>query len=235
MPAADPPTGDGFDGAVISLAALADPTRRSLYRFVAGARGPVSREEAAEGVGVPTHSAKFHLDRLEEEGLLETEFRRLSGRTGPGAGRPSKLYRRSDREVAMSLPQRSYDLLSDLLAEAVAESVREGAPVGEVAARVARTRGYDLGAAREEDADRGDPLGTLAGSLRPHGYEPRVTGDEMTLENCPFDRVAREHTDLVCGLNLEFVDGMASGLGCTGVRVSLDPEPGRCCVAATAD
>ena len=56
----------------------------------------MGRDQAAQGVGVPTHTAKFHLDRLVDEGLLEVEFRRLSGRTGPGSGRPAKLYRRSD-------------------------------------------------------------------------------------------------------------------------------------------
>ena len=78
----------------------------------------MSREQAAEGSGCPAHTAKFHLDRLVDEGLLDVEFRRLTGKTGPGAGRPAKLYRRSGREIALSLPQRSYDLLSTILAQA---------------------------------------------------------------------------------------------------------------------
>ena len=57
----------------------------------------------------------------------------------------------------------------------------------------------------------------------------------MVLENCPFDRLAHEHTELVCGLNVELVAGMAAGLGCSGLRVGLDPAPGRCCVTATRD
>jgi DNA-binding transcriptional ArsR family regulator len=68
-----------------SVGALADPARRALYDYVAGESGSVSREEAANAVGLPLHSAKFHLDRLVERGLLEVEFRRLSGRKGPGA------------------------------------------------------------------------------------------------------------------------------------------------------
>jgi predicted ArsR family transcriptional regulator len=54
----------------------------------------------------------------------------------------------------------------------------------------------------------------------------------MVLENCPFDRVAREHTALVCGLNLDFVRGVADGLGCDGVTATLEPASGRCCVSA---
>src|SRR5215211_6815059 len=103
------------DAAVAGIAALAEPLRRDLFDFVVGAGTAVSREQAAEGVGVPVHTAKFHLDRLVEGGLLEVEFRRLTGRTGPGAGRPSKLYRRTDRELSVSLPERHYDLLSRIL------------------------------------------------------------------------------------------------------------------------
>lgn len=71
---------------VTSIGALAGPTRLALYRFVAGAAAPVSREQAAAATELPLHSAKFHLDRLVDDGLLEVEYRRLTGRTGPGAG-----------------------------------------------------------------------------------------------------------------------------------------------------
>lgn len=217
-----------------SLAALADPTRRSLYEFVARSADPVSREQAAEGLGIAAHKAKFHLDRLVRTGLLSTEYRRLTGRTGPGAGRPAKLYRTAGREFSMSVPPRNYDLLSEILARAVESAFTEDAPVGQVgdvAAREARDQGRTLG---ETVADEGphDCLQQLATALRPQGYEPRVDDGVMVLENCPFDKVARDHTELVCGLNLDFVGGVVSGLGCSDLRVSLEPSPGRCCVSA---
>ena len=106
---------DDFAAQVAGVSALADPVRRSLYRFVVAQPEPVSRDQAAAGLQLPRHTAKFHLDRLVEEGLLETEFRRLSGRRGPGAGRPAKLYRRGSRQVAVSVPERRYDVaLRDL-------------------------------------------------------------------------------------------------------------------------
>ncbi|MCW2761641.1 MAG: transcriptional regulator [Marmoricola sp.] len=228
----DPDAPDALDENASGLAALADPVRRSLYRFVAAKQEPVSRERAAEGVGVPAHTAKFHLDRLVEEGLLDVLFRRLTGRSGPGAGRPAKLYRRSDREFALSLPQRSYDLLSEILARAVDEAISEDAPMAEVASRVARDEGRSIGVAAARKNHDDSCLERLAVSLRPHGYEPRIEDRRMVLENCPFDKVARDHTDLVCGLNLDFVDGVADGLGCDDLRVTLEPSPGRCCVSA---
>src|SRR6478672_192412 len=112
-----------FAGRVTRLGVLADPVRRALYRFVAAQRGPVSRDQAADGVEVPRHTAKHHLDRLVDEGLLVTEFRRLTGRTGPGAGRPAKLYRRADTELEVSVPERHYDLAGEVLADAVERSL----------------------------------------------------------------------------------------------------------------
>src|SRR5437868_8151395 len=123
------------------FSALADPVRRELYRWVVAQAEPVSRDQAASGAGVPRHTAKFHLDRLVDQGLLETEFRRLTGRAGPGAGRPAKLYRRAARELAVSLPPRHYDTAADLLASAVTEATATQMPAAVVLGRLARLRG----------------------------------------------------------------------------------------------
>ena len=104
---------------VSRIAALKDPVRRSLYELVASSEEPVGRDQAAAATGVPRALAAFHLDRLAEEGLLEVTFRRLTGRTGPGAGRPAKLYQRSAVEVEVTLPPRAYLLAARLMAEAI--------------------------------------------------------------------------------------------------------------------
>lgn len=216
---------------VSGIAALAEPVRRNLFDFVARSRTAVSREQAAEGLAIPTHTAKFHLDRLVDEGLLEVEFRRLTGRTGPGSGRPAKLYRRTDRELQVSLPERHYDLLSRILAKAVAESTTTDEAVGAIAARVARDEGAAWGAALGEPVDSAE-LDRLATALAAGGYEPWIEEQTMFLRNCPFHRVAQEETRLVCGLNLEFVSGVATGAGCSGLTARLDPGEDRCCVSA---
>src|SRR2546426_511642 len=106
-----------LDAQIEGLAALSDPTRRRLYFFVASRPEGAGREEAAEAVGITRALAAFHLDRLVKGDLLVAEYRRLTGRSGPGAGRPAKIYRRSPRELAVSLPQRNYELLARLLAQ----------------------------------------------------------------------------------------------------------------------
>lgn len=65
------------------IGALADPIRRLLYEYVVAQPEPVGREQAAAALGLAPHNVNFHLDRLVDEGLLEVEYRRLSGRTGP--------------------------------------------------------------------------------------------------------------------------------------------------------
>ena len=59
---------------VAGVAALADPTRRDLYLHVSAQAEPVSRDEAADALGIARHTAKFHLDKLAEEGLLDIDF-----------------------------------------------------------------------------------------------------------------------------------------------------------------
>jgi len=203
------------------VAVLADPVRRALYHLVARSADPVSRDMAADALGLPRSTAAFHLDRLAAEGLLAVDYQRLHGRTGPGAGRPSKLYRRADVEVAVTVPERRYDLAGELLAAAVAESTTTGAPVAKVLPRLARGAGRRLGA----DGD------SLRDVLEHHGFEPRPDSDGgAVLANCPFHRLARRFTPVICGMNLELLRGAAETTGDDEHALVLDPAPGRCCV-----
>jgi predicted ArsR family transcriptional regulator len=207
---------------IAALAALDDPIRRAVFDLVAHSATPVSRDAAAEALGTSRRVAAFHLDRLADQGLLAVEYRRPPGRSGPGAGRPAKLYRRIEDEIAVSVPPRHYELVGELLATAVAESIDTGAAVQEVLDRTAYQAGRTTGAA----------AGTLLAALEDAGYEPH--GDDpdgaLILRNCPFHRLARQFTALVCGVNLQLLRGVADGAGDATRTVILDPSPGRCCV-----
>lgn len=204
-----------------AIAVLQDPVRRRLYDYVAAQDHEVSRNEAAEGAGIQRTLAAFHLDKLVDAGLLETESRRLSGRSGPGAGRPAKLYRRAGAERQYSVPPRDYRTAADLLAE-VAEDARLDAELQAAARREGR-------AAR----DAAGPVEDLAAAktvLAARGYEPRVDTDEQVLRmaNCPFHVLSERHPALVCGMNLALVEGLMEGA--EGLRARMDPHPGMCCV-----
>src|SRR3954454_9758031 len=197
---------DEFASQVAGVAALAEPVRRDLYLYVVSQPGPVSRDEASAGVGVPRHTAKFHLDRLVEEGLLVTDFKRLTGREGPGAGRPTKRYRRSDRQVVVALPERHYDLAGRLMAEAIEGAVSSAADIVMLLHDAADKEGAAIGELAKQQlgprAGRLRRLDAMCSTLAEYGYEPRRVGVNVELANCPFHTLAKEHTDLVCGMNL---------------------------------
>jgi predicted ArsR family transcriptional regulator len=221
---------------VSRIAALKDPVRRSLYELVVSSDGAVSRDQAAAVTGVPRALAAFHLDRLAEEGLLEVTFRRLTGRTGPGAGRPAKLYHRSATEVEVTLPPRAYLLAARLMAEAIERAGRSARPVAGELEDVARELGRRMGEEAEgragARASRAKVRSALVDVLREHAYEPRWVDDDVVLANCPFHGLAQQSTDLVCGTNLHVMEGVRSVLNLPiGELVpQLDPQPGRCCV-----
>ena len=226
--------GDSLDDRLAALAVLAEPVRRRLYDHVVSQPEPVSREQAAEALGVAHHVAKFHLDRLVGAGLLAVEYRRPPGRRGPGAGRPTKLYRRSARPVEVSVPERRYDLVGRLLAEAVTQADRTGRPLAEALSEAARDAGLELGReARRRAGSRAGRRAVLAAgrdALAVQGYEPRISPSGLTLANCPFEALAKDYTELVCGLNLDFMEGLLTGLELGNVTALLDPAPAMCCV-----
>jgi predicted ArsR family transcriptional regulator len=228
---------DDTDQQLASLAGLGDPLRRTLYRYVAGRSTPVSRDDAAHAVGISRPLAAYHLDKLIDDGLLEARYQRRSGRQGPGAGRPAKHYVRAANPIEVSLPARDYATLAELLVGAV-----EADPSGAAKAALHRSAGA-LGADLAEEAAShitpdGDPdqvLAALRQALAARGYEPYEDADgTIRLRNCPFDRIAARHRELVCGANLAMLQGLTDQLeGDTPIRAALDPQPGRCCVALT--
>ena len=212
-----------------AIAALREPTRRRLYQFVERQVEAVSRDEAAAEVGISRALAAFHLDKLVQLGLLRAEYRRLSGRSGPGAGRTSKLYLRSRHRLAVSLPRRDYEMLARLLAASI-DSNAKGSPGPEQA----REFGMSLGH-RARRRLRGDPglarlLQCVEGVLERLGFEPyRASPSEVRLRNCPFDPLSRVYTPVVCGVAQSVIAGIAEGVGATELRIGRQEQPDRCC------
>lgn len=189
-----------------SVAALTDGVRRAAYHRVAEEGGdPVGRDEVAEALGVGRTLAAHHLDKLVDAGLLEVSYQRRSGRTGPGAGRPAKLYRVAPGEHTVSVPPRAYRGAAEMLAETVERTGAEP-----VLYEVAREHG------RAHPAD-----------LTALGYSPADEDDRIILRNCPFHRLAEQFPPLICGMNLAMLEGALEG---SAWAARMDPAPGRCCV-----
>jgi predicted ArsR family transcriptional regulator len=222
-----------LDTQLAGVAGLADPIRRALYRHVAERGVAVGRDEAARAAGISRTLAGYHLDKLVDDGLLEAHFERRSGRSGPGAGRPAKLYLRAPRQIELSLPARDYAAMAELLALAV-----EADPSGNARtalARAANDLGARLGteaAGTGPQASGDDTMAALRGALADRGYEPYDDpSGAIRLRNCPFHRLSATHRELVCGANLAMLEGLADQVCPTQVDVRLDPRPGQCCVA----
>jgi len=253
----DDPPGEQATEAEQRLAAvcgLDDPVRRRLYEYVSSRGEPVGRDQAAAATGIGRPLAAYHLDRLVRLGLLTAGYQRMSGRQGPGAGRPAKVYARSQTEFAVTLPPREYELAARLLVEAV-----EADPTGSARARLrlaARQHGAELGrtaqaakaaqvgqvgqvakvgqsaeAERADIAAQGEALGrgrvgeVMRAALAAHGFEPVADDDGcLSLRNCPFHRLAVRHRDVVCAMNLALLEGIVAGIG-AGQELRPDLDP----------
>ncbi|MBB6173964.1 putative ArsR family transcriptional regulator [Nocardiopsis mwathae] len=218
------------ESGIDAVGVLADPLRRRLYEFVVDSGGEVSRAEAAQAVGAQRTLVAFHLDKLAAAGLLDVARRKLSGRDGPGSGRPAKLYRRADRQLSVQLPPRDYETAARVLAEAVqahgAEEALHAAAHEEGVRRGAELRSADGGSGAL-------PLGDLTRRLERLGYEPTPDPDDaeaVRLRNCPFHTLALDFPPLACGMNLELLRGLLEGAGAEGYTARMAPLREGCCV-----
>jgi predicted ArsR family transcriptional regulator len=217
-----------------SVSCLGDPVRDRLYAFVSSRGEPVRRDEAAAAVGIGRALAVYHLDKLVESGLLTASYQRPTGRGGPGAGRPAKVYARSASEFMVTIPLREYQLAAGLLVQAVAADPSGGARAALHDA--ARQLGASLGERHRADRAEGDGLRlALEDALSEHGFEPwQDDHGVVRLRNCPFRRLAEMQPEVVCHMNLALIEGLVAGLGADGTNPVHDPGPGHCCVAIPA-
>lgn len=229
---------ESFGERVRGVAALDHPVTQAVYGLLVQ-RGRLSRDDAAGRLDIARSVAAFHLDKLVGAGLAEAHFERLTGRSGPGAGRPAKVYRRSDRDIELSLPERHYDVAGGVLAAALERAAEEGVPVQQAVRDAAVETGRALGeTARAETgagASKAKRRGALLRVLERHGYEPQLRDRDIVLRNCPFHVLAEQHRTLVCGMNLELLSGVIEGVGGEDlVSARLAPEAGSCCVRMTS-
>jgi predicted ArsR family transcriptional regulator len=213
---------------------LCDPVRRDLFFFLVDRDGWVSRDEAADALGLRRGLVAHHLDRLATDGLLDVEYRRLTGRSGPGAGRPAKLYRRVRAHLQLTIPARNTVAIGWLLVGAIADAGDKGDPVRDGANIRARQAGEDIG--RQQGKARSDAgrRRALVGALVAYGYAPYEVDGELALGNCPYEPLASEDRELVCGINASLIEGAVAGVGLRQTECALRaPMASECCVRVT--
>jgi len=214
-----------------AVAALVDPVRRALYDYVRRQDHPVTREEAADAQAISRNLTAFHLDKLVDADLLRARYESPADQPR-GRGRTPKVYEPADDGLMLTVPPRQYALAGEILADAVAEDPTNAA---DSAQRHAFEHGRRIGQeclARTRSDPRGadDELTAAHAALADLGFEPRMDKATLTLGNCPFHALAIRQPDLICGLNVEFISGLLTGLSCDGLTVQLHPQRGACCV-----
>jgi predicted ArsR family transcriptional regulator len=221
---------------LVAVAVLAEPVRRRLYLYLRERGEPVGREDAARHANISVKLAAFHLDRMAAAGLLDVDYRRLSGRVGPGAGRPAKVYSVSPRTFSVVIPQTRYSLAASMMATALSGEYA-GVDRTESLDRVATDVGDRMGAEiRAQSRSKTARREAVFRQLQELGFEPQTQASgEIVLRNCIFaDLSASSHRELVCGMNAALVRGMLSGAHLKTNRVEKRSEPApTCCVCIT--
>ena len=224
---------DSLSAQIASLSTLDDPVRAEIFFHVAHSGEYVTRDQAAKVLGITRRTAAFHLDKLADAGLVDVSFKRMTGRTGPGAGRSSKLYRRSGRRLNVSIPTRNYELMARLLASVVQQSEVASAPQIE---SQAKAFGFSKGAAARKQVSRLTSRKklkqVLVDELARLGFEPLDDGiGTLRLGNCPYHDMARQNASFICSMNLALMEGVIEGLDLKEISPAPEPNEGMCCVA----
>ncbi len=120
-----------------ALQGIAHPELREVVLFARAQPQPITADDVAGRFAVHRSVARSRLDRLAEAGLLTVAFERRTGRSGPGAGRPAKIYSVPPETAALEFPDRHYDRLLSRLVTALPASDRDQA-LGDVGAGFAR-------------------------------------------------------------------------------------------------
>ncbi|MGO2051246.1 helix-turn-helix transcriptional regulator [Glutamicibacter sp. 287] len=206
---------------VQAVSALADPLRARIYEYLSRAAEPASRDAVAQALGLPRNTVSFQLERLVKEGLLSYEFRKLRENTGPGSGRPAKLYSPVAQEIEASVPHREYTLAAQIMAKAIERATQEQRPVNELLAEVSRETGRSIAASKD----------SLQQILANGGYLPQTdAAGSIHLTDCPFHQLSAQHRDTVCLMNRELLGAVVESGDALYRACPVTPETGHCCV-----
>jgi predicted ArsR family transcriptional regulator len=209
----EPLSPETFSAAVTAVTtAFGDPTRRDIYLFARGDDDGVTAAEVAERFALHSNVARHHLDKLAAGGYLQVAVEQVHA----GAGRPSKRYRASNKQMELQFPARRDDLLIVLLGRALALVPPEQAEA--MAEEVGHDYGLSLAHDMAPDARHRSfraALHAVAEAFTAHGFaahaEARGGSLAIIAEQCPFGSAAQQHP-FICAVDRGMVKGMLAGL-----------------------
>lgn len=201
-----------YDDAQKLTSALADPTRFSIYQYVAYSKNPITVQEVADHFSIHPNVARLHLTKLEDVHLLKA----VSDKSGKG-GRPSRLYSLSDQVVSLQFPPRDYQLLADIAIESLLS-------LGEAGEKALINMGYRMGTEMAKRAVAQSSLNVQNASLEEkmnhihrlvvaQGLKPEIEVFEdgclrFRVQNCTFSESAKKYPDSICKMHNALLKGI---------------------------
>lgn len=192
--------------------ALADPTRFSIYQYVAYSKDPITVQDVADHFSIHPNVARLHLTKLEDVHLLTA----VTDKSGKG-GRPSRLYSLSDQVVSLQFPPRDYQLLADIAIETLLS-------LGEAGEAALTKMGYRMGTEMAKRAVAKSNLKLATATLEEklnhiqrlvvaQGLKPEIEALSdgvlrFRVNNCTFQETAKKYPKSVCRMHNALLMGI---------------------------
>lgn len=215
------------------------PRRRRVVELLRQAGQPLGVTEVAERLGVHANTARFHLDALVADGVVD---RSLADPSGPG--RPRTVY--APHAGMDRAGVRSYRLLAQMLLSHLAAEGREG---GEAARQAGREWGRYVAEPPlpHRSPTAAEATGRLTALLEDLGFAPEpgeqgepehprhpasAAPEVIRLRHCPFLELAEEYGSVVCPAHLGLMQGALEEMQAPVTATALKPfaEPDACLV-----
>lgn len=196
---------------------LADPTRFYIYQYIIKNHHDVTVQEIADSFDIHPNVARLHLSKLEDVNMLVSETRK----TGKG-GRPSRLYRLSDKVIQLHFPSRDYQLLAKIAIESMSKLGEQGI---EALSHTGRTFGQELvnqqlaqNAITFEHLSFQGKVNLLNNVATAAGFSPnfQLNSEEneivLRISNCPFSEIAVTNRQAIATMHAAFLNGIVQAV-----------------------
>jgi predicted ArsR family transcriptional regulator len=193
---------------------LAGISRSRLLAVLRRSAQPMGVRELADAVDLHPNTAREHLDLLVGAGLITRASAQPSGR-----GRPGLRY--MAEPVTAEADPNAYRALAAVLTTELAQR----ADARSSAIRAGERWGQTVTDATP-NATAPEAIGRLIALLDEAGFAPEPSTDPaqpIRLRHCPFEPLAREHANVVCGVHLGLMRGALRAMGAPLDAVSLEP------------
>lgn len=204
-------------------AALASQSRRAVLELLADSHEMLDAADIAAGIVLHVTTVRFHLEQLENAGLVRRELSHDGRR-----GRPRVLF----GITAAARSDEGHRQLAEVLADALA-SDPDG---GKTRAIAAGERWADVSTADFPVNAEGDVVGPLVQVLDRLGFGPELSGEGndriINLLACPFRDTAAAHPEVVCSVHRGLIQRTLTNFGHDGDRADLLPfvQPELCVI-----